>query len=187
MIRSALALSVLAIGSAHADPAGHKPTTDIEEIAWKHGLKAVEKELDMMKKRCGFTIPVDVIYDVPMKVWTGAVDWGLNRQCADNAKSGGCVNLSWCGSEIVTQFWFSACGYEGEGVKTAYKDWNKKIKRVVCRGDAPPAGTSAQDHKRSKMKAELGKDGTLTVTLHPSDSNISTDFWEWLSPRIQAD
>jgi hypothetical protein len=37
------------------------------------------------------------------------------------------------------------------------------------------------------MSAVLSKDGTLTVTLHPSDANVSFNFGEWLSPRVEAD
>jgi hypothetical protein len=166
---------------------GHRPTNDIEEIAWKHGIKAVNKELETMQERCGFKLPVEIVYGDPMSTWIGAEEWGLHRGCTDDARSGGCVNLSWCGSEVVMQLWFSGCGYAGEGVKTDYKGWNTKVKRLVCRGEAAVPGTSHMDSKHSKMKASLSKDGTLTVTLHPSDSNISSDFWDYLRPRITAD
>jgi hypothetical protein len=165
----------------------YKPTNDIEEIAWKHGTKAVNKELETMQDRCGFTIPVEIVYAVPMKAWVGAEEWGAHRGCTEDARIGGCVNLTWCGSEIVSQLWFSGCGHTGEGTKTEYKGWNSKVKRLICRGEGPVPGTSHMDSKYSKMKASLSKDGTLTVTLHPSDANISPDFWEYLRPRIEVD
>jgi len=189
-----LALLTLTVAGAHADPkappsGGYKPTNDIEEIAEKHGTKAVKQELERVKERCGFTIPVDIVYAVPMKQWVGAEEWGLHKGCTDDAKTGGCVNLSWCGSEVAMQLWYTFCNDSGEipGTRSDYKDWNKKVKRLVCRGEGPVAGTSHADSKYSKMSASLAKDGTLTVTLHPSDSNISTDFYDWLAPRIKAD
>ena len=140
-----------------------------------------------MKERCGFTIPVEVVYDVPMKTWIGAEEWGRRKGCTDDARSAGCVNLSWCGSQVLVQLWYSGCGGPGEGIKSDYKGWNTKVKRLVCRGDAPVPGTSRMDTKYSKMKANLANDGTLTVTLHPSDSNISPDFWDYMRPLLKAD
>jgi hypothetical protein len=168
-------------------PEAYKPTNDIEEIAWKHGTKALKPELDRLQERCGFTIPVEIVYAAPMKTWVAAEEWGLHRGCSEDAQRGGCVNLSWCGADIVSSLWFNFCGNTGEGVRTDYKGWNTKVKRLVCRGEAPVPGTSRMDSKYSKMKASLSSDGTLTVTLHPSDSNVSNNFYDWLEPRIRAD
>jgi hypothetical protein len=43
------------------------------------------------------------------------------------------------------------------------------------------------DHEFSRMSAILSNDGTLTVTLHPSDANVSNNFAEYLEPRLEAD
>jgi hypothetical protein len=169
----------------HVTTSGHKPTNDIEEIAWRQGIKTVNAELDREQERCGFTTPVELVYAVPMKEWVGAEGWGLYRGCTNKAESGGCTNLSYCG-EIVKMLWFDLCGYAGEGVKTAYKGWNTKVTKIVCRGEAPPPETSAIDRIHSTIKPVL-RDGILTVTLHPSDTNISTDFAAYLGPRVEAD
>jgi hypothetical protein len=170
----------------HVTTSGYKPTNDIEEIAWKLGIKAVNAELDREHDRCGFTTPVELVYAVPMKEWVGAEGWGLYRGCTNKAETGGCTNLSYCG-EVVKMLWFDLCGYAGEGVKTAYKGWNTKVTKIVCRGEAPPPETSAIDRTHSKMKAVLTSDGILTVTLHPSDANVSYDFGTYLEPRVAAD
>jgi len=166
---------------------GSPPTNDIEEIAVRKGVRAASEELDRMQERCGFTIPVEIMYAAPMKTWVGAEGWGNHRGCTNEAESGGCINLSVCGSEIVESFWFNLCGDPGEGVKKAYRGWNTKVKKLICRGEPSPPDTSAMDHEHSRMSASLSKDGILTVTLHPSDANVSYDFANYLAPRIEAD
>jgi hypothetical protein len=166
---------------------GYQPTNDIEEIALKNGLKSLRESLDRMQKSCGFTYAVEIMYAVPMKAWVGAEGWGNHRGCTNEAEHGGCINLSVvCGSEVAS-FWGQYCGSEGEGVKREYKGWNNKVKKVVCRGEASPPEASAMDHQYSRMKAALSKDGTLTVTLHPSDSNVDTMLFGFLNPRLEAD
>jgi hypothetical protein len=171
----------------HVITSGAQPTNDIEKIAWKSGIKAVNAELDRQEERCGFATPVEIQYAVPMKEWIGAEGWGLWRGCTDSTQhGGGCMNLSVCGA-VVEMLWFDLCGNIGEGVKTRFKGWNTKVKKLVCRGEGVPPEASAIDHEYTKMKAVLANDGTLTVTLHPSDANVSWDFGNYLEPRVEAD
>jgi len=166
---------------------GSQPTNEVEEIALKDGVKSVSAELERMQERCGFAIPVEINYAAPMKAWVGAEGWGNHRKCTNEARSGGCINLSVCGSQVVSVFWFNLCGAAGEGVKKQYRGWNKKVRKLVCRGEPSPPDTSAMDHDYSRMSASLSKDGTLTVTLHPSDANVSHNLAEYLEPRLEAE
>jgi len=38
-----------------------------------------------------------------------------------------------------------------------------------------------------RIHAVLSNDGILTVTLHPSDANVSYNFAAYLEPRVEAD
>jgi hypothetical protein len=170
----------------HVVTSGYGPTTDIEEIALRRDVTALNEQLDREQERCGFITPVELVYAVPMKDWVGAEGWGLYRGCSNKAETGGCIHLSVCG-EVVGMLWFDLCGDPGEGVKTQYKGWNTKVTKIVCRGEGVPPEASAIDRNHSRMKAVLGRDGVVTVTLHPSDANVSYEFATWLGPRVEAD
>jgi hypothetical protein len=127
------------------------------------------------------------MYADPMKTWVAAEGWGNHRGCTHEAEHGGCINLSVCGGQVVSTIWFNLCGSPGEGVKKAYRGWNKKVKKIVCRGEAAPPEASAADQDHSRSAMSLSEDGTLTVTLHPSDANVSYDFGNFLGPRVEAE
>jgi hypothetical protein len=171
----------------HVVASGYGPTTDIEESAMRRGIKAINEELDRQQERCGFATPVELVYDVPMKEWVGAEGWGLYRGCSNKIETGGCIHLASVCNEVVKMLWFDICGSPGEGVRTQYKGWNNKVKKIVCRGEAVPPEASAIDREHSRMKAVLGRDGVVTVTLHPSDANVSYEFAQYLEPRLEAD